>query len=102
MLIRLGRNPAEHVIREVLFTFDETGRVVCARDARTLEPATKEQVAAAVAAAPRFPKFFQVLPEEPAPAAAPAEHDPPASSSDGPAQGAKPKRPRTRRKRAEE
>jgi hypothetical protein len=83
MLIHKGANPAQAVIGTVLFSFDGQGRCVSAHDPTTGAPATEERVQAAIAAAPRFPKFFEVLPDE-KPARAEEPTDDPEDDEDKP------------------
>lgn len=87
MLKYIGPNPDRHVLGEVLFTLNAEGQVVTAQDAVTLEPATPAQLRKAEEIAPRFAKFWQVLPDE---------------GPEDDAEGDEPKRPRRRRKEAEE
>ena len=88
MLKYKGPNPDKHVLGGVLFTLDPQGQVLTAQDAVTLEAATPEQLRKVEAVAPRFAKFWEVLPE--------AADDPEDDAEDN-----EPRRPRRRRKEAE-
>jgi len=92
MLKYIGPNPGRHVLGGVLFTLDAEGQVLTAQDAVTLEPATPEQVRKAEEIAPRFPKFWQLLPD----------HEEPKKPETDDEDGDEPKRRRRRRKEAEE
>jgi len=92
MLKYIGPNPGRHVLGGVLFTLDAEGQVLTAQDAVTLEPATPEQVRKAEEIAPRFPKFWQLLPD----------HEEPKKPETDDEDGDEPKRLRRRRKEAEE
>jgi len=94
MLKYIGPNPDRHVLGGVLFTLNAEGQVLTAQDAVTLEPAIPEQVRKAEEIAPRFPKFWQLLPD----------HEDPRKPEDeaDDEDGDEPNRLRRRRKHSEE